>query len=149
MFCINCFHAKTRVANSRGSKKTAQTWRRRICNNCGQVFTTIESATVKIEVIDSCGVIAHFSKPRLASNIAGYLTNEPHDKLADSAFWLAETIEQQLIASNLKKLNLNDLTIQIQAILARYDPTAGVLYGTNYGLINPSAKARRGRPRYR
>ncbi len=82
-------------------------------------------------------------------NLAGYLTNELHNNLADSAFWLAKTVEQNLIMNRLQKVSLHDLTKITHEILGRYDPTAGVLYGTNYGLISPTAKPRRGRPSYR
>ncbi len=41
MVCIYCSH-KTQVINSRLQKKLNQTWRRRHCDNCQGVFTTIE-----------------------------------------------------------------------------------------------------------
>lgn len=42
MVCIYC-GSDTGVSNSRLQKKTNSVWRRRLCNECKAVFTTVES----------------------------------------------------------------------------------------------------------
>src|SRR5665213_2899375 len=41
MVCLYC-QGKTKVNNSRSSKKTLQIWRRRQCKSCGAIFTSLE-----------------------------------------------------------------------------------------------------------
>ena len=42
MVCLYC-SGKTKIINSRHQKRLNQKWRRHLCNDCGAVFTTIES----------------------------------------------------------------------------------------------------------
>ena len=54
MICINCFHEKTKIVNSRQNKKYPIVWRRHYCPNCQQSFTTYEQpANETLQVTDN------------------------------------------------------------------------------------------------
>ena len=78
MICINCFHNKTRVINSRKHKKYPQLWRRRFCDNCHGAFTTyeypsIESTPVVKETTEELGRVSlntdNFINVKIRNNI--------------------------------------------------------------------------------
>ena len=87
MICVNCFHEKTKVTNSRPHKKTAGTWRRRQClkNTCGITFTTYEKPALDESIAihygsgNDANTIAPFSLSKLTLSIAASFT---HDAVA-------------------------------------------------------------------
>ena len=50
MVCIYCGD-KTHVSNSRTQRRTNYIWRRRICGDCGGIFTTIERPSLDGSVV--------------------------------------------------------------------------------------------------
>jgi len=148
MICINCFHAKTAVANSRPHKKTSGVWRRRECPACGQVFTTYEKPALEAKVAVSYptigqAVTAPFSLSKLTLSIAASFT---HDQTARQlhALPLAETVEQLLI-SQVKAPSADDIAALTHQVLKRFDELAALQYAAGHGLVDATRK-RRGRP---
>jgi transcriptional regulator NrdR family protein len=70
MVCIHC-GSKTIVSNSRTFKRNNSVWRRRICNKCSAIFTTIELADLNLEwlVKNSEGTLSKFSRDKLFLSI--------------------------------------------------------------------------------
>lgn len=150
MICINCFHRKTAVTNSRPHKKASGTWRRRECPHCGQVFTTYEKpaldANIKVSYPAPGGPIsATFSLSKLTLSIAASFS---HDKLAQQlhSLPLAETVEQQLI-SEVRQPSSDDIAALTHQVLKRFDELAALQYAASHGLVEATRK--RGRPSIR
>ena len=147
MICINCFHRKTSVTNSRPHKKASGIWRRRSCPNCSQVFTTYEKPALdsKIQVsypIEGQALSAPFSLSKLTLSIAASFT---HDRQAQQlhSLPLAETVEQQLI-SQVQRPSSDDIAAVTHQVLKRFDELAGLQYAAAHNLIGATRK--RGRP---
>lgn len=147
MICINCFHRKTSVTNSRPHKKTSGIWRRRSCPECGKSFTTYEKPAfdAKITVVyPTVGqdFSAPFSLSKLTLSIAASFT---HDRQAQQlhSLPLAETIEQQLI-SQVQRPSSDDIAAVTHQVLKRFDELAALQYAAAHGLVGTTR--RRGRP---
>jgi transcriptional regulator NrdR family protein len=154
MICVNCFHGKTKVSNSRPHKKAAGTWRRRQClnPNCGITFTTYEKPALD-ELIavhygsgDDSKTSAPFSLSKLTLSIAGSFS---HDQAARQlhSLPLAETVEQLLI-SQVKQPSADDIAATTHQVLKRFDELAALQYAATHGLVATTRK-RRGRPSMR
>lgn len=149
MICVNCFHEKTKVSNSRPHKKTAGTWRRRQCLNpaCGITFTTYEKPALDDSVaIHYESSNAPFSLSKLTLSIASSFT---HDQAARQlhSLPLAETVEQLLI-SQVQQPSADDIAATTHQVLKRFDELAALQYAAAHGLVEVARK-RRGRPSLR
>jgi transcriptional regulator NrdR family protein len=151
MICVNCFHEKTKVTNSRPHKKGAGTWRRRNCTHCGLTFTTYEKPALddSIDVLypsigePTSGTKAPFSLSKLTLSIAASFS---HDKVTQQlhSLSLAETVEQLLI-SQIKQPSVDDIAATTHQVLKRFDELAALQYAASHGLVN-ATRSRRGRP---
>ena len=144
MICVNCFHDSTSITNSRPHKKQASVWRRRQCDRCKQVFTTIERPSLmenKRIFLDNSKT-EPFSLSRLTVSIAQSFSHNPH-KAAYDAMWLAQTTEQALSTSN-ATITAEDIAATTHQVLKNYDELAAVQYAAKHQLI--ASTRRRGRP---
>ncbi len=149
MICINCFHGKTKVTNSRPHKKNPGTWRRRQCESCRATFTTYEKpaldGTVKVHYpgIPKSDAETLFSLSKLTLSIAASFS---HDTVARqlSSLPLAETVEQLLI-SQVRQPSVDDISATTHHVLKRFDELAALQYAATHGLVSATRK-RRGRP---
>ncbi len=144
MFCINCFHPKTAVSNSRPHKKTPSIWRRRTCPNCTMAFTTHERPTLRDNrlVRLNNGSSEPFNPGKLLLSIAASFS---HDKKAATydSWWLTETVEE-ILATEVKNITSDDIAAVAHAVLDRYDKLAGIQYAAQQQLVTSVRK--RGRP---
>lgn len=147
MFCINCFHPSTTVANSRPNKKQPLIWRRRSCSNCGQTFTTHERPSLASNKPISlpAGKTDTFNLGKLIISIAKAFTHAPNDGTYN-ALWLAQTVEDTL-STQRKVITPEDIEATTHAILKRFDELAAVQYAAQHRLI--ISVRRRGRPSLR
>lgn len=154
MICVNCFHMKTKVTNSRPHKKSAGTWRRRQCLNtaCGITFTTYEKPALDESISIHYGTgsgaktKAAFSLSKLTLSIAGSFTHDPVARQLHS-LPLAETVEQLLI-SQVKMPSADDIAATTHQVLKRFDELAALQYAAGHGLV-AATRSRRGRPSIR
>lgn len=142
MICLNCFHVKTTVTNSRRHKQPA-VWRRRHCTKCQTTFTTYERPS-----LDDQGILARdgqsrpFNIGKLTTSIARSFQH--NKKAADfDSYFLAQTIETQLLMKG-KNLSSDDIAALTHATLQSYDPIAAVQYAAQHDLV--TLKRRPGRP---
>lgn len=154
MICINCFHGKTKVTNSRAHKKQSGTWRRRQCESCRQLFTTYEKPALdeSIKVLypgttKQDNASAGFSLSKLTLSIAASFT---HDNVARQlhSLPLAETVEQLLISQN-SQPSADDIAAVTHQVLKRFDELAALQYAAGHGLVEATRSSRRGRPSVR
>lgn len=152
MICIYCFHMKTRVINSRTHKKQPQTWRRRQCPQCQQIFTSYERPdSSELTIQKKNGDQEHFSISKLILSIAQASQHNRRQAEYDS-FHLASTIELELLsASQARKeqtrpglVSAQDVLRTTHAVLKRFDELTGMQYAMQHGLI--TSVRRRGRP---
>ena len=143
MICINCFHTKTNVSNSRSLSNGTTTWRRHHCKACHRTFTTYERPYSVIQVINESGSIEMFYKSKLCLSIAKSLD---HDKKTQerSVLDLTDTVEQRLFAEMTSPIPLKKLTELTHEVLRRFDEIAGLHYAASHHLIH--SIRRRGRP---
>ena len=149
MICINCFHAKTNVTNSRPHKKTSGIWRRRNCLKCGTTFTTYERTALDdaTKIHYGSGIpVASFSLSKLTLSIAASFSHDEVTRQLHSLS-LAETVEQLLI-SQVKQPSSDDVAATTHQVLKRFDEIAALQYAASHGLVEATRK-RRGRPSIR
>lgn len=153
MICVNCFHGKTKVTNSRPHKKNPGTWRRRNCPDCGITFTTYEKPALDDSVTvhypgegGKKGLSAAFSLSKLTLSVAASF---PHDAVTRQlhSLSLAETVEQLLI-SQVKQPSVDDIAATTHQVLKRFDELAALQYAAAHGLVE-ATRSRRGRPSVR
>jgi transcriptional repressor NrdR len=154
MVCINCFHKKTAVINSRPLKKNHEVWRRRQCVKCGYTFTTrenLDNSDLFGITGDGKGSSDPYDKAKLTISLLRVFDSTGLN--ATDIYWLVETVEEKLIDLNkqpdslpvrLTKGQISDVTYKT---LANYHPIAGLTYGSAHGIIKPTNKRGRGRPR--
>jgi len=135
MICIHCGNTKTNVTNSRPHKKRPSVWRRRACSQCGALFTTLETIDVsdQLTVTHTDGAKSAFSIPLLMLSLSTVLQHRADQ--ADDAFWLAQTIAEQLYAGEFAPLETTDIIQAVYITLDRYDTAAALQYGARYGII--------------
>jgi transcriptional repressor NrdR len=151
MICINCFHAKTSVINSRPHKKESGTWRRRTCPNCGTTFTTYEKPALDASILihypaGHTKVRAPFSLSKLTLSIAASFSHDAVTRQLHSLS-LAETVEQLLIRE-VRQPSVEDIAATTHQVLKRFDELAALHYAADHGLVETTRK-RRGRPSLR
>lgn len=143
MICVNCFHTKTDVANSRPHKKQPTIWRRRQCRKCGAVFTSYERAALNnIPVLQHSGKTTAFSIGKLTISIARSFVHDK-EKADYASHDLAQTIETKLLLRG-KSLSSDDIAAITHATLQQFDPIAALQYAAAHDLI--TLKRRAGRP---
>jgi transcriptional repressor NrdR len=144
MFCINCFHSRTAVTNSRGNKKQPSIWRRRKCPECGALFTTYERPSLAdnkaIQLQD--GHTEAFNLGKLIISIAKAFAHLPKEA-AYNSLWLAQTVEDRL-SSQREVIAAEDIAAVTHDALRHFDELAAVQYAAQHRLI--SSTRRRGRP---
>lgn len=143
MKCINCFHIKTQVANTRPKQNNPQVWRRRTCPRCQTTFTTYERPSLDDRlVLDHDGHSQPFNLGRLIISISRSFQHNSNAAKYDSLY-LAETIESTLLLSG-KPLSTDDIAAATHLALKRYDPVAAIQYAAQHDLV--TATRRPGRP---
>lgn len=147
MFCINCFHKNTNVANSRPHKKQAAIWRRRTCRNCGVTFTTYERPSLADNkpVMLPGGKTGTFNLGKLIISISKAFTHDPREA-EYNALWLAQTVEDTL-STQRRTVTPEDIAATAHAVLKRFDEISAVQYAARHQLITSTRK--RGRPSWR
>lgn len=144
MFCINCFSSSTKVANSRGHKKTPSVWRRRTCSNCGNTFTTYERPSLAENKRISLpgGANDTFNLGRLIISIAGSFLHDA-DKAKYDSLWLALTVED-ILSTEYSVITPEDIEAVTHQTLKQFDELAAVQYAAKHQMI--ASTRRRGRP---
>lgn len=127
MVCIYC-GSETKVTNSRHQKRSNNVWRRRECLNCGNIFTSIETADFATSVMVQTGkALQPFSREKLFISVYEAVR---HRKTATTdATALTSTILGRLLsqisAATLQRQHIVNSTSEV---LKRFDKAAYVQY---------------------
>ncbi len=135
MVCIYC-SGKTRVTNSRPSKRSPGTWRRRQCASCNAVFTSRETAdlaeTHAVKRAD--GTIQPFSRDNLYISL--YQSCGHRQTAISDANALTETIIRIILRDSSSKQGLvttNTIIVHAKTVLGNFDTVSGTYYAAYYG----------------
>jgi transcriptional regulator NrdR family protein len=131
MVCIYCSH-KTKVTNSRSSRKTHQTWRRRECLNCGSIITTREQPDPSTAIIiESATSLEPLQRDKLFMSLHRSLS---HRKSAlRDAGELTDTILGQLYRLQVKGVvGRGTLLNTVLSVLERFDSAGATYYRAHY-----------------
>jgi transcriptional repressor NrdR len=131
MVCIYC-HKETRVVNSRRQKRPNQVWRRRNCDNCGAIFSSIEGVDLRTAISLDIGThLEIFSRDKLFLSIWDSLRHR--GTAIEDATALCNTVIAKLLANTdnalLSRAVLTSITAQT---LARFDQPAFVHYNAHH-----------------
>ena len=128
MVCIYCGD-KTQVTNSRTQCRTNYVWRRRVCNDCGGIFTTIERPSLEGSVVikKSNGEISNFIREVLFLDIYKCCAHRP--EAVTDAVAITDTIISKLrsyISS--ASIERQDIIKTSASVLKNFDRAAEVQY---------------------
>lgn len=128
MVCLYC-GSNTRVTNSREQKRLRQTWRRRACQKCKAIFTTLEAADLSgsLRVVDKLGTLEPFERDRLFISLFQSLGHRT-DALGAAKALTATVIGFILTTAQEGRIERTAIIDFSAATLDRFDPAAAVQY---------------------
>ncbi len=133
-FSMECPHcrSKTKVTNSRKRARGTQTWRRRECKSCGNIWTTHEVIDLSTSYIVE-GAQGHrqpFSRDKLFMSIQESLRHRK-TALADATA-LTDTVLARILAQKTATIPEGDLFAVIYEVIKKFDRTAAAVYKATY-----------------
>lgn len=134
MVCVFC-KSPTAVINSRSQRKLHQTWRRRKCSSCGNIFTTIEviDLSKSILVEGKNPKLEPFLREKLLFSVHASLSHSPNATIDSVA--LTNTIVAQLFKGLQRPIINRDQLIKVtSSVLKRFDKAAYVHYLAHHPL---------------
>ena len=128
MDCYIC-GKDTKVVNSRLQSRLNQVWRRRLCDNCKYIFTTVEKIYLErsMSVKSNTGSINPFLREKLLISINSSLGHRKNH--VNEAVAITDTIINKL--QNKYKdslLDLDKIISTTKEVLKNFDTTAEVYY---------------------
>ena len=131
MRCTQCQQPDTRVLESREIDDGRAIRRRRLCNHCGNRFTSYERVEVpRLLVVKKSGEREQFDREKLSRGI--YRAAEKRPISADKIEEVVSTLEREVYArgeSELSSAEIGELTMQA---LAKLDEVAYVRFASVY-----------------
>ena len=131
MVCIYCGE-NTRVVNSRPQKTLNSTWRRRQCQKCQAIFTSVEKTDYASSLrVRHTEALQPFIEEKLFMSIHESLKHL--QKPAETAKELLQTIVSLLVRQSENACVSTAEIIEITAnVLERFDAVAGMHYQARY-----------------
>lgn len=128
MYCPFCRHADSRVIDSRTSEDGSSIRRRRECPECGQRFSTSETAS--LSVLKRGGTTEPFSRDKIASGVRKACQGRPVTD-ADLAM-LAQTVEETIRATGVAQVEAGEVGLAILEPLRKLDEVAFMRFASVY-----------------
>ncbi len=131
MHCPFCGHGETKVIDSRLVAEGDQVRRRRECQECGERFTTFESAELVLpRVIKSNGNRQPFDEDKLRSGILRALEKRPVS--LETVESTISHIKHKLRATGERELKTRDVGELVMEELRKLDDVAYVRFASVY-----------------
>ena len=131
MYCPFCGKQETKVIDSRLASEGAQVRRRRECLDCGERFTTFESAELVMpRIIKSNGGREPFNESKLAAGIMRALEKRPVE--ADRVDAALNRLQHRLRASGEREIPSRQLGEWVMNELRALDQVAYVRFASIY-----------------
>ncbi len=131
MRCPFCLSEETRVIDSRLGEDGDAVRRRRVCSNCGERFTTLERAFLRMpQIIKSDRKREPFSEHKLRAGIQRALEKRPVDTEAvESAI---HRIQHKMLTSGNREIDSRELGEWVMQELNDLDQVAFVRFASVY-----------------
>ena len=131
MLCPFCSHSETKVLDSRLVSEGNQVRRRRECQECGERFTTYESAELVLpRVIKSNGARQPFDEDKLRSGLLRALEKRPVDLEQMEA--ILDRIKHSLRATGEREVHTREVGELVMEELRELDDVAYVRFASVY-----------------
>ena len=131
MLCPFCSHSETKVIDSRLVSEGNQVRRRRECQECGERFTTYESAELVLpRVIKSNGARQPFDEDKLRSGLLRALEKRPVDLEQMEA--ILDRIKHRLRATGEREVHTREVGELVMEELRELDDVAYVRFASVY-----------------
>ncbi|NDD25379.1 MAG: transcriptional repressor NrdR, partial [Actinobacteria bacterium] len=120
MHCPFCRHADSRVIDSRAAEDGSSIRRRRECPECGQRFSTSETAS--LSVVKRGGSSEPFSRDKIVNGVRKACQGRPVTE-SDLAM-LAQTVEETIRATGVAQVEAKEVGLTILEPLRKLDEVA-------------------------
>jgi transcriptional repressor NrdR len=129
---MNCYYCggETSVTNSRPQKRSNRVWRRRRCDSCNNVVSTLESVdfTASLSFKPKSGHLEPFQRDTLFVSVLDSLKHRKTAVSDATALTDAALGKLMVCMDNAGAIDRDSLTFQVQVLLHRFDPAAGIHY---------------------
>jgi transcriptional repressor NrdR len=131
MRCPFCQNDDTRVVDSRLSEDRDAVRRRRACEACGERFSTLEEANLKLPfIIKSNGDREHYDEKKLARGIERSLEKRPVE--TNQIEQILHRIKRKLLTSGEREIQARDIGELVMNELREVDQVAYVRFASVY-----------------
>lgn len=131
MHCPFCNAPDTKVVDSRLANEGVQVRRRRECINCGERFTTYESAELSLpRVIKSDGNRERFDEEKIRRGLVKALEKRP--VASDAIDMVVSQITKRLMAEGVREIPSHQLGEWVMEALKELDQVAYVRFASVY-----------------
>ncbi len=128
MHCPFCRNPDSRVTDSRTSEDGTVVRRRRQCTDCGQRFSTTESATLM--VAKRSGVVESFNRDKVIAGVRKACQGRPVDD--DQLALLAQSVEERVRSTGLSVVPSHEVGLAILDPLRALDEVAYLRFASVY-----------------
>jgi len=126
--CPFCRHADSRVIDSRTSEDGSSIRRRRECPECGQRFSTSETAS--LAVTKRGGTSEPFSREKIVAGVRKACQGRPVTE--DDLARLAQTVEETIRATGVAQVEAQEVGLAILEPLRKLDEVAFMRFASVY-----------------
>ena len=131
MKCPYCGSLEDKVVDSRSSEDGSFIRRRRLCNNCGERYTTFEKIeTIELMVIKKNGTREIFDRDKIRRGVMRAC--EKRNVTSDQIEGLVKDVEQALVSSMQKEISSEEIGELIMSKLKDIDKVAYVRFASVY-----------------
>lgn len=128
MHCPFCRHPDSRVVDSREADDGAAIRRRRQCPECGERFTTLETAS--LTVAKRSGVTEPFSREKVIAGVRKAIGGRPVDE--DALAVLAQRVEEAVRAGGAAPVAAHEIGLAVLGPLRDLDEVAYLRFASVY-----------------
>jgi len=126
--CPFCRHADSRVIDSRTAEDGSSIRRRRECPECGQRFSTSETAS--LSVTKRGGTSEPFSREKIVAGVRKACQGRPVTE--DDLARLAQTVEESIRATGVAQVEAQEVGLAILEPLRKLDEVAFMRFASVY-----------------
>ena len=131
MRCPFCQNEDTRVVDSRLTDDRDAVRRRRECEACGERFSTLEEANLKLPfIIKSNGDREHYDETKLARGLERALEKRPVE--SDQINQILHRIKRNLLTSGEREIDAREIGEMVMNELREVDQVAYVRFASVY-----------------
>ncbi len=131
MHCPFCRHTETRVIDSRIGEDGDTIRRRRSCEGCGERFTTLEEAYLKLpQILKSNGGRQAYDEDKLARGLDRAVEKRPVSEKDKEA--ILHTVKRYLLTTNEREVPAKTLGELVMDELRKLDQVAYVRFASVY-----------------